>query len=215
MSPRILRLALLAVALASASAHASDTPPSPAALALHVAYATQVALPSGSNLDCRSRVAQDHEFVRCAFETGRVPHQSLWLIEGDRFYALNGTALSVLDKVRQTAPVDRLPPRKQVDLPAVLGLFEGRAPTGTLVSQVDQDTVSDQELTAYCAYMRESDALSLEANRRFGAANPLSEARTAWIEPKLLALIEKRFTTQGLDYHAVLGRVLAQRLRCP
>jgi hypothetical protein len=137
------------------------------------------------------------------------------MVDGSQFYALNGKALAALEKLGNALSHSKLPNRTKVDVSGVMGLFEGANPQGRLVEVITENELSQTKLDAYCAYMAEHDQLTSQANARFGADNPLSEERAAWIEPKLLQLIQRHFTDEGLDYYEILGQVSSMGIRCP
>ena len=206
-------LALTLIALNSTAVLASESS-SKAALALQQAYTAYVIPSSVTNLECSSKISQGHQFVLCTYGEGRWPHKGLWMADGNQFYALNGKALAALEKIGSAPGHSKLPNRTKVDVSGVMGLFEGVNPQGRLVEVTTENELNQTELDAYCAYMAEHDELTIEANARFGADKPLSEERAAWIEPKLLQLIQRHFTDEGLDYYALLGKVSSMGIGC-
>jgi hypothetical protein len=207
-------VALTLIALATGAVLAGETN-SKATLALQQAYAEYVVPSSVTNLECISKTSQDTQFVLCTYGEGRWPHKGLWMVDGNQFYALNGKALAALEKLGNAPSHAKLPIRTKVDVPGVMSLFEGVSRQGRLVQVIPEKELSQTELDAYCAYMAEQDKLTIQANERFGPDNPLSEERAAWIEPKLLQLIQHHFNDEGMDYYALLGKVSSTGVRCP
>lgn len=170
---------------------------------------------SATNLACQSKVVQNSEFVLCSYGDGQWPHRGLWMVDGGRYYALNGKALSALEKLKSNSSFSTLPSRVTVDVSGVMRTFEGGEVDSKLVSESSENEVSKSEVDAYCAYSKEKDLLTIQANSRFGADNPLSEKRAEWIEPKIMDLRKKHFEQKGMQYFSVFEKVTGAGVTCP
>jgi hypothetical protein len=187
---------------------------SPSITVIEGEYSNYVIDKEITNLICVSKVMQNHEFILCTYGEGRWPHKGLWMVDGGHFYALNGKALTALDKLKHNSNFSQLPPRMDVNVSGVMSAFESGVLADNLVKEVSEQAVSQKEINAYCSYMKEKDNLTIQANSRFGEDNPLSKERAAWIEPKIVEIQNRYFEAQGLKYHDVFGKVASARIRC-
>jgi len=182
---------------------------------LEAAYKNLVITTKDSGtLDCNSKVLQGHEFVLCEYGIGKWSHKGLWMVEGINYYALNGKALTALQKLKGNGSFQELPPRINVNVPAAMSAFEnGDSLDVEIVTKAPNSKISDQEIDNYCAYTKAVDQLSIEANSRFGD-DPLSKDRETWIEPQILVLQKSYFESRGMTYMDIFSKILDAKIIC-
>ena len=64
----------------------------------------------------------------------------------------------------------------------------------------------------FCRYQLATDQLTREANRLF--EDPVSEARTEWIDPKILELQQLHFGVQGKAFGREYWRIMKSGVTC-
>lgn len=165
----------------------------------------------GRTPECISKIIEGYEFVQC--------DNDLWLNGNNgEYYAINGKAMTSLENLKTDTHFLQLPPRVNVDVGGVKSIFDGdvNANSEKLIKVVSEKDISELELNAYCSYQQEKEALSIEANHKFGDQGDalLSEKRENWITPKIKKLQKHYFEDQGKKYEEEFIRIADSGMQC-
>jgi hypothetical protein len=169
---------------------------------------------------CRSNEFDTRHFIRCDINYPLYPHKGLWEVEivngKPVWYAINGKARGVLDAHFRNYPSEfKEHPRPNIiDIEALLENFEGANKPVVMKDVIEANKlISEEELSVYCAYKKDSDNLTSQANHL--KLLPASEKRERWINPKLAALQKKYFATKGMNYDDLAVKFIKAQFRCP
>lgn len=209
-------MALIAIVIASGCSGGGEYKEAEDIITL--AYLDQVN-PNGSGgpVSCRHKEIESKQFILCEFENHGYRHRGLWEVQKDGskfvFYALNGKALTALERLRSYPDFRTHPQPQMIDISAALDVFDGKSKSVIRTDVVAaSQNLTEMERNTYCAYYKEKSQLTIEANKLF--SDPISEDRRNWIEPKILALQKKYFSDNGLEYRSVFAKVLEAQAQC-
>ncbi len=165
-----------------------------------------------SDRECSSKTIDNYEIIKCI--------SSIWLNGGNgEYYAINGKARTDLEKIQENhSGFYELPPRYKVSISAISFDALEQNTSGNsenYVKVVKEETVSQDDLNAYCSYLKETDNLTVEANHKFGDDSFNSKERESWITPKIKAVEKKYFDDNGKKYEQEFIRILDSGVHCP
>lgn len=170
-----------------------------------LAYLNGFQKPKHSAISCGHKEIDQRQFIRCQLiGIGRDANLGVYEVVGNDkpiFYAINGKAMSSIEALSFEPNFKKHPSPAEIDIPALLEDFEGATKPVIIQSVVAAKALmSDQELSLWCNYTKEADALSRKADRL--KLKEGSEKRKKWIDKKFTALQKQHFTDKGMTHAA-------------